>query len=148
MFPGGFLFQNHYPRFRGAPAGFFKGCPQGRPSVDSGLGGDIEDFANLESSLTSPTFADFLLSPFLTAVQATFVPNLDQFVVRKTQATARIAAFRFILEATESGRLGEVPVDPLTGESFVLTSKGDEYEIASGYLQGGEPAVRYEFRLP
>ena len=29
--------QNHYPRFRGAPAGFFKGCPQGRPSVDSGL---------------------------------------------------------------------------------------------------------------
>ena len=37
LFPGGFLFQNHYPRFRGAPAGFFKGCPQGRPSVDSGL---------------------------------------------------------------------------------------------------------------
>ena len=36
LFPGGFLFQNHYPRFRGAPAGFFKGCPQGRPSVDSG----------------------------------------------------------------------------------------------------------------
>ena len=28
MFPGGFLFQNHYPRFRGAPAGFFKGCPK------------------------------------------------------------------------------------------------------------------------
>ena len=38
LFPGGFLFQNHYPRFRGAPSGFFKGCPQGRPSVDSGLG--------------------------------------------------------------------------------------------------------------
>ena len=38
MFPGGFLFQNHYPRFRGAPAGFFKGCPQGPPSADSGLG--------------------------------------------------------------------------------------------------------------
>ena len=29
--------QNHYPRFRGAPSGFFKDCPQGRPSVDSGL---------------------------------------------------------------------------------------------------------------
>ena len=27
-FPGGFLFQNHYPRFRGAPAGFFKGFPK------------------------------------------------------------------------------------------------------------------------
>ena len=35
LFPGGFLFQNHYPRFRGAPSAFFKGCPQGRPSVDS-----------------------------------------------------------------------------------------------------------------
>ena len=33
----GFLFQNHYPRFTGAPSSFFKGCPQGRPSVDSGL---------------------------------------------------------------------------------------------------------------
>ena len=32
-----FLFQNHYPRFRGAPSGFLKGCPQGPPSVDSGL---------------------------------------------------------------------------------------------------------------
>ena len=37
LFPGGFLFQNHYPRFRGAPSGFLKGCPQGCPSVDSGL---------------------------------------------------------------------------------------------------------------
>ena len=36
LFPGGFLFQNHYPRFRGAPSGFLKGCPQGPPSVDSG----------------------------------------------------------------------------------------------------------------
>ena len=27
LFPGGFLFQNHYPRFRGAPNSFFKGCP-------------------------------------------------------------------------------------------------------------------------
>ena len=37
----GLLFQNHYPRFRGAPSGFFKGCPKGRPSVDSGLGGNL-----------------------------------------------------------------------------------------------------------
>ena len=35
LFLGGFLFPNHYPKFRGAPSGFFKGCPQGRPSVDS-----------------------------------------------------------------------------------------------------------------
>ena len=34
-------FENHYPRFRGAPSGFFKGCPKGRPSVDSGLGGGV-----------------------------------------------------------------------------------------------------------
>lgn len=108
---------------------------------------DIEGFDNLQSSLTSPTFADLLLNPFLTAVQTAFLPNLDQFVVRKTRATARLAAFRFIMEATESGRLGEVPVDPLTGEPFAVTAKGDEYEIASGYLQGGEPAVRHEFRL-
>ena len=25
------LIQNHYPRFRGAPSGFFKGCPQALP---------------------------------------------------------------------------------------------------------------------
>ena len=37
LFPGGFLFQNHSPRFRGAPSGFFKDCPQSRLSVDSGL---------------------------------------------------------------------------------------------------------------
>jgi hypothetical protein len=37
LFPGGFLLQNYYPRFRGAPSGFFKDCPQGGPLVDSGL---------------------------------------------------------------------------------------------------------------
>ena len=35
-FRDGFLFQNHSPRFRGAPSGFFKDCPQSRLSVDSG----------------------------------------------------------------------------------------------------------------
>ena len=30
-------FENHYPRFRGTPSGFFKCCPKGRPSVDLGL---------------------------------------------------------------------------------------------------------------
>ena len=35
-FRAGFCSKNHYPRFRGAPSAFFKGCPQGRPSVDSG----------------------------------------------------------------------------------------------------------------
>ena len=38
LFPSGFLFQNHCPRFREAPSGFFKGCPQGRPSGGFGLG--------------------------------------------------------------------------------------------------------------
>ena len=37
LFPGGFLFHNHYPGFGEAPSGFIKACPQGRTSVDSGL---------------------------------------------------------------------------------------------------------------
>ena len=28
LFPGGFLFQNHYPRFRGAPSSFFRAVPK------------------------------------------------------------------------------------------------------------------------
>ncbi len=51
MFPRGFLFQNHYPRFTGAPSSFFKGCPQGRPSVDSGLGVSPGDFFEMTDRL-------------------------------------------------------------------------------------------------
>ena len=36
-FRAGFCSKIIYPRLRGAPSGFFNGCPQGRPSVDSGL---------------------------------------------------------------------------------------------------------------
>ena len=36
FFPGGFLF--HFPDSKEHALGCFKGCPQGRPSVDSGLG--------------------------------------------------------------------------------------------------------------
>ena len=32
------LFQNHYPRFTGAPSGHFRTLPRRPPSVDSGLG--------------------------------------------------------------------------------------------------------------
>ena len=31
------------PRFRGAPSGFFKGCPQGRPSVDEMAEGPAQE---------------------------------------------------------------------------------------------------------
>ena len=31
------LFQNHYPRFTGAPSGHFRTLPRRPPSVDSGL---------------------------------------------------------------------------------------------------------------
>ena len=52
-FRGGFLFQNHYPRFTGAPSSFFKGWPQGRPSVDSGQ--DVgQDRAHLETRTETP----------------------------------------------------------------------------------------------
>ena len=50
LFPGGFLFQNHYPRFTGAPSSFFKGCPQDRPSVDSGL----QRYLDSKKLLTGP----------------------------------------------------------------------------------------------
>ena len=54
LFPGGFLFQNHYPRFRGAPSGFLKGCPQGPPSVDTGL--DTGSQSNLWEDMDLTSF--------------------------------------------------------------------------------------------
>ena len=50
----GFLFQNHYPRFRGAPFGHFRTLTRRPPSVDSGLDttnilgrGAVKDTCNL-----------------------------------------------------------------------------------------------------
>ena len=54
LFPGWFLFQNHYPRCRGAPDGFFKDCPQGSPSVDSGLAQAGPSFPPTTVVLLSP----------------------------------------------------------------------------------------------
>ena len=76
---------------------------------------DIDAFRSFQTGLRSPTPLDFLFDPFLTAVEAAFLPNLEQFLETKTQALARLAAFRFILEAIESGRIGAVPTDPFTG---------------------------------
>ena len=37
LFPSGFPFHNHAPRFGETPSGSFKACPRGRASADSGL---------------------------------------------------------------------------------------------------------------
>ena len=93
LFPGGFLFQNHSPRFRGAPSGFFKDCPQSRLSVDSGLGGrgPIGRARRLVSAQYDRRHLDELLSQ------------------RLGDKTLRGSKYRLLIPSTE-GRNGEVYV--------------------------------------
>ena len=49
------------------------------------------------------------------------------------------------MESHLRGRFGDPPVDPLTGESFILNDKGQSIEIMSADTnKHGEPRVRYE----
>ena len=46
-----------------------------------------------------------------------------------------------------SGALGDPPIDPVTGEPFMLADKEDALEVTSERTgKDGKPAVRYEFR--
>ena len=86
-------------------------------------------------------------NPVGIALMAATIPNLGAFVGSGDKTKAKLLAFAFLLESSESGELGNPPIDPLTGEPFVVTRTGDTVVIAS-YVEGdGEPAVRYEISI-
>ena len=68
----------------------------------------------------------------------------DQFIESPQLAKARLSVLRYVLEAAESGDYGNVPIEPMTGEPFMVTDNGDTVEITSAFLKDGEPAIRYE----
>jgi len=67
----------------------------------------------------------------------------DQFIEFPQLAKARLSVLRYFLEAAESGDYGNIPIEPMTGEPFIVTDKGDTVEITSAYLKDEKPAIRY-----
>ena len=105
-----FLLQNHYLRFRGAPSGFFKGCPQGRPSVDSGLG---QPSTELKEVLDYSKTADQI------------VGCLHRFRKENPDADARLLTHdRGPMMAARSLELPQVPIK----ESWLLPPEQNEVE--------------------
>ena len=89
------------------------------------------------------------LNPIGSALEAAIVPNLGFFAGGYRTLEAELAAFGYILSVAEAGSLDvAVPISPLTGEPFIVTDKGETIEIAGPRSDGGEPAVRFEFRKP
>lgn len=74
----------------------------------------------------------------------TYVPLVYNFVGSKDTLKAELAVLGYVIESRASGNFDDVPIDPLTGEPFVVTDKGDTIEITSAYLKDGEPAIKYE----
>ena len=68
------------------------------------------------------------------------------FIEAPQLASARLSVLRYFLEAAESGDYGNVPIETMTGEPFIVTNKGDTVEIKSAYLKDEEPAILYEVR--
>ena len=93
------------------------------------------------------SFGDIWTNPFSKVLQSVVVPPSSRFSSSKDFTLATLSAFRFVLEATATGNLGEPPIDPLTGKPFIVTRTGDSVEISSARTRNGEPAVSMEFRL-
>ena len=90
------------------------------------------------SKLRNPVGAAF------NAIMTTSPSVYSLFIDVPQLAKARLSVLRYVLEAAESGDYSNVPIEPMTGEPFIVIDKGDTVEITSAYLKDEEPAIRYE----
>ena len=106
-------------------------------------------FADLEERYPAEySFGDIWTNAFGTAVIRVFTPLISRFSSSKDFTRAKLLAFRFVLEATATGNLGDPPIDPLTGKPFIVTRTGDTVEISSAHKRSdGEPSVSMKFRI-
>jgi len=95
-----------------------------------------------------PIRPSVLHNPVGSSLFGVFIPLISNFVGSKDTLRAKLAVLGYVIETGASGNFDDVPIDPLTGERFVVTDKGDTIAIASSLMKHGEPAVSYEFAKP
>ena len=84
-------------------------------------------------------------NPVGSLVNAATLPFLSRFAHRDHELKAKLTILAYLVRATESGRLGSPPTNPLTGTPFVVTDKGDRIEIRSAHRGDGiEPRLWYD----
>ena len=119
FFSWGLLSRVQYPDVESDPEAFVK-------YVGRNAGG---------GGLVNPTGSAFLAVPF------TYPGRPD----RPSVFDGQLVIFIWVVESTASGIFGDVPIDPRTGEPFILNDKGQSIEIMSADTnKDGEPLIRYE----
>ena len=89
-------------------------------------------FADLEARYGAEySVGDIWTNPFGTGLLRVITPLISRFSSSTDFTRAKLSAFRFALEATATGNLGDPPIDPLTRKPFIVTRTGDTVEISS-----------------
>ncbi len=83
-------------------------------------------------------------NPFGSALVAALIPQMAGFVDNDEALKPHLAAFIYILGATASGSLDNVPIDPRSGDPFVVSVEGGTVKISGD----GQPPLHYEFTRP
>ena len=88
-----------------------------------------------------------LKNPVFYPIAAIFAPLVSRFSEASVESKARLLIFEYVIDYRLSGEFGNIPTDPLTGEPFLVTDKGDTIQISSADLgSDGEPWITYEVR--
>lgn len=89
-----------------------------------------------------------LKNPLGSSLEAQRVPVSSAFATRHRRVEASLLMFEYVMESRLTGALSEPPIDPLTGEPFLVTETGDGMEIRSAMTSNGESGLRYRFQNP
>ena len=90
------------------------------------------------------TKVSIIKNPVGSALWAITTPAQTIFADGTRRAKGSVLIFSYFMEYRQSGNLGDPPIDPFTGQPFIVTDKGDTIEITSAKLQGDEPTIQYE----
>ena len=80
LFPGGFLFQNHYPRFRGAPSWLLQGVTVPKDVLRWGIRAYTYDHIHLRSRdpmATAQYFSKMFNAKIIESIQSDGQPRID-----------------------------------------------------------------------
>lgn len=108
-------------------------------------GDSAQSAGDSEADFDEPKISIFK-NPVGSTLQVATVPLVGKFAATMLETKGRLSIFSYVMEYRMSGELGEPPIDPFTGQPFMVKDKGDTIEITSARQQRDEPAVQYEVK--
>ena len=113
--------------------GVFDSLEQGYEEISDEAFNERQGSWALGVALSNPSYMQNPVGGLFLTIPA--IVRLDSVLAATTQLKARLLLLAYFAESLENNEFGSAPIDPFTGEAFVIKDTGDSYQVESKHIE-------------